>query len=359
MRRFVPRYFGLTNASCVLVDNIDFGVVPKVGGIMNISEAKQSLPTSEGAAAATALAPPPALATTITDKTPPEPDLAHAPAPFQNLDGRSKPNVHGTHVIPPGADAESITALPKHATGPSLKASGVPCDERTQARSLDLGQPSSTASIQGAGTQRGGGGVRGGRASLAPASGDNVVMADSTPGSATRGRSIGRPRGSRSRGTTRGGSRGGRGGKRKRTKDEDEDGDDTSDSEIITPSANITKSGRNVQKPTSFVPPPMPSPTAQPSYKKRKPQRRNFESAVCKVCLRGVSPATNMIVFCDACSTAYHRYCHHPPIDQSVIDEVDKEWYCRPCERERIEPVPEEEVLAFISGAGAPAEEVS
>lgn len=66
-----------------------------------------------------------------------------------------------------------------------------------------------------------------------------------------------------------------------------------------------------------------------------------------------------MIVFCDACSTAYHRYCHHPPIDQSVIDEVDKEWYCRPCERERIEPVPEEEVLAFISGAGASADEVS
>jgi hypothetical protein len=105
-----------------------------------------------------------------------------------------------------------------------------------------------------------------------------------------------------------------------------------------------------VQKPTSFVPPP-PSPT-NPTKKKR-PYRRNPESAVCKVCLRGTSPASNMIVFCDGCNTPYHQFCHHPPIHQAVVDEVDKEWYCKQCEKERVVPVPEIEVSGFIAAPGA------
>jgi hypothetical protein len=186
-------------------------------------------------------------------------------------------------------------------------------------------------------------------------------MANATPPSVQtppiRGRPIGRPRGSRARGPTRASTRGGRGGKRKRN---DEDDDNSSDSEIITTSAQTTKSGRNVQKPTSFVPPPQPSPQATPVYKRKKPTyRKNPESAVCKVCLRGVSPASNMIVFCDGCNTPYHQWCHQPPIDKSVIEEIDKEWFCRPCERERIQPVPEVEVLGFVAAEGASAEEVS
>jgi hypothetical protein len=94
------------------------------------------------------------------------------------------------------------------------------------------------------------------------------------------------------------------------------------------------------------------------SYKKKRTYRRNPESAVCKICLRGVSPASNMIVFCDGCNVPYHRYCHQPPIDQSVIDEVDKEWYCKQCERERIQPVPESHVVGFVSVENASAEEV-
>ena len=173
-----------------------------------------------------------------------------------------------------------------------------------------------------------------------------------------RGRPIGRPRGSRARGgTTRASTRGGRGGKRKRN---EEDDDNSSDSEIITTSAQTTKSGRNVQKPATFVPPPQPSPQATPVYKKKKPAyRKNPDSAVCKVCLRGVSPASNMIVFCDGCNTPYHQWCHQPPIDKSVIEEIDKEWFCRPCERERIQPVPEAEVLGFVAAEGASANEVS
>ena len=184
------------------------------------------------------------------------------------------------------------------------------------------------------------------------------AMTHATPTSAPRGRPPGRPRGSRARGPTRGttrGNRGGRGGKRKRA-DDDDDGGDTSDSETYAPTT--TKSGRNVQKPTTFVPPPQPSPPPMPSYKKKRTYRRNPESAVCKICLRGVSPASNMIVFCDGCNVPYHRYCHQPPIDQSVIDEVDKEWYCKQCERERIQPVPESHVVGFVSVEGASAEEV-
>lgn len=165
-----------------------------------------------------------------------------------------------------------------------------------------------------------------------------------------RGRGGGRPRGSRARG-------GGRGGKRKREDGEDEDDDDDdSDSSEVTPIATMTKSGRSVQKPTSFVPPP-PSPV-NTNKRKRPYARRNPEAAVCKVCLRGSSPTTNMIVFCDGCNMAYHRYCHQPPIDQAVIDEVDKEWYCRHCESERVVPVPEAEVASFVSVEGATAEQV-
>lgn len=175
--------------------------------------------------------------------------------------------------------------------------------------------------------------------------GENSTL---TPGSSGRGR--GRGRGGRPRGKARGG---GRGGKRKRG--EDEGGEESDDSEVYTPAATMTKSGRSIQKPTSFVPPP-PSPTST-NVKRKRTYRRNPESAVCKMCLRGTSPATNMIVFCDGCNTPYHRYCHQPPINQAVIDEVDKEWYCKPCEKERIVPVPEHEVSSFVSAEGAPIEQ--
>ena len=182
------------------------------------------------------------------------------------------------------------------------------------------------------------------------AAGDEIALkmegepSQTTPSSSGRGRGGGRPRG-RGRG-------GGRGGKRKR---EERGDDDSEDSEIYTPLATTTKSGRSIQKPTSFVPPP-PSPTT--TNKRKRPYRRNPESAVCKVCLRGTSPASNMIVFCDGCNTPYHRMCHHPPIDQAVVDEVDKEWYCKQCERERVVPVPESEVAEFISAEDASLEQV-
>ena len=209
--------------------------------------------------------------------------------------------------------------------------------------------PTQTPSGDAIPAERGGRGAK--RASFADGNPTpNKTEADAsqaTPGSSGRPRGRGgRPRGSRARG-------GGRGGKRKR---EDGSEGESSDSEVATPVVTMTKSGRNVQKPTSFVPPPQ-SPTAAPTTKRKRTYRRNPESAVCKMCLRGTSPASNMIVFCDGCNTPYHRYCHQPPIDQAVIDEVDKEWYCKPCEKERIVPVPDAEVASFVSAAGAPPEQ--
>lgn len=171
----------------------------------------------------------------------------------------------------------------------------------------------------------------------------------STPGSAGRargqGRGGGRPR--KSRGSARS-------GKRKRDDDDDEDGDSDSSDEV-TPVATMTKSGRSIQKPTSFVPPPE---SPAPAKRKRPYNRRNPESAVCKICLRGNSPASNMIVFCDGCNTPYHQWCHKPPVGKAVVDDVDKEWFCSECESERAEPVPEADVESFVSAEGASSEEV-
>jgi hypothetical protein len=231
--------------------------------------------------------------------------------------------------------------------------------------SMATPQPATTATPSRGGSSS----ARGSRSNKSvnfPVIGDDTptAMTDATPSSARRGRPPGRPRGSRARGPTRGttrattrGGRGGvRGGKRKRADDDEGDDGASSDSETYAPTT--TKSGRNVQKPTTFVPPPQPSPPPMPSFKKKRVYRRNPESAVCKTCLRGVSPASNMIVFCDGCNVPYHRYCHQPPIDQSVIDEVDKEWYCKQCEKERIQPVPEAHVVGFVAAENASAEEV-
>ncbi len=196
-------------------------------------------------------------------------------------------------------------------------------------------------------------GGRGGKRASLTGNGDTIMVKTEGDGSQTKPASTGRGRG-RGGGRPRGRGRGGgRGGKRKR--EDGEDGD-SEDSEVYSPAVTMTKSGRSIQKPTSFVPPP-PSPTS--TNKRKRPYRRNPESAVCKVCLRGTSPASNMIVFCDGCNTPYHRFCHHPPIDQAVIDEVDKEWYCKQCEKERVVPVPESEISSYISAPGAPLEQVS
>lgn len=260
-----------------------------------------------------------------------------------------------TNVRQTSAQTEELVRRINENAASAAKAGTPPWEAAREAIMKDMVTSEHFANVpaRGSGRGRGGRGSRGGRGgkrlSFADEDSVDVKMEDglfSTPGSGRpRGRG-GRPRG-RGRGA-------GRSGKRKR--EDDEDGDSDSSDEV-TPIATMTKSGRNVQKPTSFVPPPPQSPTT--NRRKRVYNRRNPENAVCKSCLRGTSPASNMIVFCDGCNTPYHRYCHKPPIDQAVIDQVDKEWYCSQCESDRIVPVPEAEVAGFVGVPGASAEEVS
>ncbi|KAI9810910.1 MAG: hypothetical protein M1827_005769 [Pycnora praestabilis] len=141
----------------------------------------------------------------------------------------------------------------------------------------------------------------------------------------------GRGRG-RGRGGTRGRASGGRGGKRKRVKVESEESDQDSDTSLIQnflPTA--TKSGRLIHRPTHFSPAVPPSSQSSPSNRHRRAYRRAHETTVCKVCARGHSPMSNMIVLCDGCDRGWHMHCHDPPIAKEVVAETEKEWFCRDC----------------------------
>lgn len=92
-----------------------------------------------------------------------------------------------------------------------------------------------------------------------------------------------------------------------------------------------TKSGRKVHKPAHF------NPAQKTPSRRRGPYRRNYDARICKICQRGHSPQSNMIVFCDGCNTPYHQLCHDPPIDDLVIAITEAEWYCVNCAKQREE----------------------
>jgi len=92
-----------------------------------------------------------------------------------------------------------------------------------------------------------------------------------------------------------------------------------------------TKSGRKVHRPAHFNPA-----QKQPS-RRRGPYRRIHDARICKICQRGHSPQSNMIVFCDGCNTPYHQLCHDPPIDDLVIAVAEAEWFCASCSKKREE----------------------
>lgn len=112
---------------------------------------------------------------------------------------------------------------------------------------------------------------------------------------------------------------------------QNDDDDDSDASESYTPQATRTKSGRSVNKPVAFVP-VIPEPT--PGVKRRK-STKTMLAAKCKTCHRDTDPSQNRIVFCDSCSTAYHQYCHTPPISNEVVTVLEKEWLCGPCARSK------------------------
>lgn len=175
-------------------------------------------------------------------------------------------------------------------------------------------------------------------------------------GSGTRrGRGGGRGRGRKSFSGT----------KRKRGTDSDDEHDNgTSSSEEITALPSQSRSGRKItqahqssnvkldlededeleeespmpapRRNASFstnAPAPSPAAPRPPLYKPapKKVKRTPGQSAVCKNCSRGPSPASNAIVFCDGCNTPWHQHCHEPPIRQEFLLEVDRDWFCADC----------------------------
>ena len=110
------------------------------------------------------------------------------------------------------------------------------------------------------------------------------------------------------------------------------DGDDASKDQVAP---TMTKSGRQVQKPTQFNPTsPATGATAQ---KRRHYGKRTPEQALCKVCTRGLSPLKNQIVFCDGCNLCWHQLCHDPYIDDDFVSNESRSWFCGRClaKRER------------------------
>lgn len=55
--------------------------------------------------------------------------------------------------------------------------------------------------------------------------------------------------------------------------------------------------------------------------------------ALCEHCLRGISPASNPIVFCDACNKCWHQRCHDPRIPPGLLTDSKAEWFCGDCDR--------------------------
>ncbi|KAL1636502.1 hypothetical protein SLS56_001085 [Neofusicoccum ribis] len=235
------------------------------------------------------------------------------------------------HVGTPGYEAareqvlKSMVTSDKIPTPPPMSANkrGARGGSKAALTSSSTPRPESTAGA--------------GESSATPASAASVTSA--------RGRASGRGRG-------RGGSRG---GKRKRADTPDSE-DDSDISSSYTPLPTKTKSGRNVTKPAQFMP-LLPSPSTAP--RKKRTHRRPTETSVCKVCQRGHSPISNMIVFCDGCNTGYHQYCHNPPIDREAVQVAEKEWFCGACaasKKKHDDAIPN--VLDLVSGVNLSREEV-
>lgn len=147
-------------------------------------------------------------------------------------------------------------------------------------------------------------------------------------------------------------------GSKKRKRGHDSDGEDiiraadsSSDESNVTPIATQTKSGRQVNRPSLYVPSPLspaipreshnlhgPSDKSQESTRPRKraPKKGKNTNITCMYCQRGHSPPSNAIVFCDKCSRAWHQHCHDPPIENEVVTVKEKEWLCRECKPVKI-----------------------
>lgn len=170
------------------------------------------------------------------------------------------------------------------------------------------------------------------------------------------------------KGKGKGKGRGRAGGKRKRAQDEEslseeeesegemsQLGGDSEDDDggSVTSLPKITQSGRQVNKPTSYV----PSSYEAPPKKRVAQAKRTQEQALCKRCGRGNSPEKNMIVFCDGCNLCWHQNCHDPVITEETVKDEVAPWFCSDCSRKRNVKTPASEQRG-VSWQGRSSEEV-
>ncbi|KAK7554663.1 hypothetical protein IWX49DRAFT_164296 [Phyllosticta citricarpa] len=188
-----------------------------------------------------------------------------------------------------------------------------------------------------------------GAASVRAESATRVVDDSATPVSAASTASA------KAKGSGRGRGRGAAKGAKRKRAESSESEDDSDISSSYTPLPTKTKSGRNVTKPTQFTP-VLPSPSTAPRKKRVTKQPR--ETSVCKICQRGHSPSSNMIVFCDGCNSGYHQYCHQPPIEKEVIKVAEKEWFCGKCADSRtVKPNAISDASQLVAGSELTREE--
>ncbi|KAI2629461.1 CoA-transferase family III [Xylaria nigripes] len=144
-----------------------------------------------------------------------------------------------------------------------------------------------------------------------------------------------------------------RGAKRKRGKDYEDASSsmsDLSDSDFdglakAQMPATMTKSGRQIQKPTQFNPA-----DASGSHKRKNYGKRTAEHALCKVCTRGLSPNMNRIVFCDGCNYCWHQMCHDPYIDDDFVSDENRSWFCSRCVSKREKALAKKKTLEEYKG---------
>lgn len=157
------------------------------------------------------------------------------------------------------------------------------------------------------------------------------------------------------------------GHKRKRTKGQTGDDSDGSSSDLsdfpqqepapveATPAAplTMTKSGRQVQKPTTYNPAAMDAGTRKRTHY----GKRTAEQALCKKCTRMQSPANNQMVFCDGCNDGWHQMCHDPWIEDAVVRDGNRNWYCATCVEKRARQLAKRQKVEVKAPVGPPPRE--
>lgn len=133
-------------------------------------------------------------------------------------------------------------------------------------------------------------------------------------------------------------------------------GSSKEDGTASPPAPTMTKSGRQVQKPSTYN----PATADQSSGKRRGGQpiskARTAEQALCKRCTRMHSPASNQMVFCDGCNDGWHQMCHEPWIEDDAVRDASRAWFCADCQARRDRHFAKRQKAAASSSAGTARE---